>query len=365
MTDRWLVEISGLRLGPLERADIQRMLDSGELRLDDRVCGENSDVWQLAQELFEDDGDQLLCGSAPHTEATGGRQPIGIGNSPDHRWADAHSSPGREPEPQPASTAAMAVASEPMFYIQRDGDEVGPLPLSVMQEFADDALLNPETHVRSEDDAVWTTAEDYGFEFPVVETDRPESVAQESVSSRRDRLRGSAIWIVFAPFFFVLSGGQSLSSLSRRQMVVAVCVLLLVGAVGFHFERTWSQTALTGRITLDGEPLANVLILLTGAATGDSGQGVSSGSGRFRIVTLDGKLKPGEYQVTVRAVPTDGADENAPTVPEQYTLLGLSDVVIEVTETTSTCNIELTSKRRLKRARGYFGGAATGASVLE
>ena len=68
--------------------------------------------------------------------------------------------------------------------------------------------------------------------------------------------------------------------------------------------------------------------------------------------------------VTVYPLSTE-AEDDTPVIPERYTMIGLSDAVIEVTEATSTCDIELSSKRRLKRGGGYFGGSATGASVLE
>ena len=362
MTDRWLVEISGLRLGPLERADIQQMLDSGELRLDDRVCPEDSDDWQLAEYLYDDDGDQLLGDPVSHAQRSVARQPTSLNTGPDHQWDEAPHASGLEPEP--AGTVATAVTREPMFYVQRDGDEVGPLPLSVMHEFSHDGLLNPDTPVRSEDDAAWTTAEEYGFEFPVVEVETPDSVEPKAASAQPDRLRGSALWIVFAPFFFALSAGQTLSTLSRRQMLVTAAVLVAVGAAGVYFGRIWSQTALTGQIRLDGEPLANVVILLTGTETGDSGMGVSGSNGHVRVVTLDGALLPGDYTVTVDPLSTD-ADNDAPEIPERYSIIGLSDAIIEVTEATSTCDIELTSKRRLKRGGGYLSSPATGASVLE
>jgi len=364
MTDRWLVEISGLRLGPLERADIQQMLDSGELRLDDRVCPENSDDWQLAEYLYDDDGDQLLGDPVSHARPSDVRRPMSLHTRPDHEWNEAPHPPDLEPDPEAPGAVATAVTREPMFYVQRDGDEVGPLPLSVMHEFSHDGLLNPDTPVRSEDDAAWTTAEEYGFEFPVVEVETPASVEHRSPSAAPDRLRGSALWIVYAPFFFALSAGQTLSTMSRRQMLMTAVVLVAVGAAGVYLGPIWSQTALVGQIRLDGEPLANVLILLTGTATGDSGTGVSRSNGRFRIVTLDGALVPGDYTVTVHPLEPD-AEGDAPVIPERYTIIGLSDVVIEVTEATSTCDIDLSSKRRLKRGGGYFGGSATGASVLE
>jgi len=365
MTDRWLVEIGGLRLGPLERADVQQMLDSGELRLDDRVCPEDSNTWQLAQDLYDDeDGDQLLGDSDSHVPLNRVRRPVSVGTRSDHQWTGVSRSPDVESQPESASCVATEVTTEPMFYVQRGGDEVGPLPHSVVQEFAHDGLLNADTPVRGEDDAAWSTADEFGFEFPIADVEAPASAAPKVVANRQDRLRGSALWIVFAPFYFVLSAAQSLASLSRRQMLVAAVVLLAVGAVGMHLGRTWSQTAFVGRITLDGEPLANVVILLTGTATGDSGTGVSDDGGRFRVVTLDGNLQPGEYTVTVHPL-TAGPESDTSKIPERYTIIGLSDAVVDVTESTSTCDIELTSQRRLKRGGGYFGGSSAGASVLE
>lgn len=366
MTDRWLVEISGLKLGPLERAEIEQMVNSGEVRLDDPVCAEGSEDWLRASELFANEDDAFLSDD--------GFSPAGQAQQP---AAAARRQPARDVQPATVSQAVVddsrpesgyrdddaAVASEPLeaqFYIQRDGDEVGPLALSVVQDFADDGLLHPDTPVRGEDDAEWTRAADYGFAFP--ESKPAASDADATSGDKGQRVYGGLLWLLFAPYFFLTSGGRSVSGMSRRQIVLAVTVILCVAYAGFHVTEQWSQTALTGVITLDGEPLPGVMIVLAGAYTGDSGTGVSDGSGRFRLVTIDGNLAPGEYQVTVRPLAASQGPD-APTIPERFQMLGRSDVTVEVTETTTSCNIELTTHHRLKRNRGLMGGSSSEASV--
>lgn len=360
MTDRWLVEISGLTLGPLDRADVEQMIDSGEVRLDDRVCAEGSDLWQRASDVFTDEDEVFLAAPEP------------VSQSRTHSAATTSVStdvlpPAREmpppviEEPQPVEQPV----AEPYFYIQRDGDEVGPLTLSALQEFVDDGLLRPETPIRGEDDAEWTTAEDYGFEFPEPEVDESQTESEEqpeAAGATGQRVYGGLLWLVFAPFFFLTSGGRSVSSMSHRQIVVAATIVLLIVYAGYHVARNWSQTALTGTITLDGEPLPDVMIVLNGAATGDSGTGVSNSSGGFRIVTLDGELTPGEYHVTVRRLASADTPDAIP-IPERFQVLGRSDVVVEVSESTTSCDITLTTQHRLRRNQGYVGGSSAEASA--
>ena len=358
MTDRWLVEISGLRLGPLERAEVEEMINSGEIRLDDRVCAEGSDDWRRASHVFADDDDEVfLAAPAPanHQLSSAGPASVSaetVARGTSNRQFDNAAPPAPE-EP-----------TEAYFYIQRDGDEVGPLTLPVLQEFVDDGLLQPETRIRGEDDPDWTTAEQYGFEFPAPEPDvvEPAAATKRTTDDAGQRVYGGLLWLVFAPFYFLTSGSKSMAGLSRRQLAFAAAVVFLVGYAGMYVARNWSQTALRGTITLDGEPLPDVMIVLNGAATGDSGTGISNGSGHFRIVTIDGELAPGEYHVTIRRLASADTPDAVP-IPERFQVLGRSDVVVEVTETTTFCEIALSSKHRLKRNRGFMGGGSAEATV--
>jgi hypothetical protein len=146
--------------------------------------------------------------------------------------------------------------------------------------------------------------------------------------------------------------------------------ILIVGVVAFGWLQSWSQTAMRGVVSLDGQPVADVLVQLTGARTGDSAMGVSDGSGNFRVVTLDGALKPGLYLVTVRPLSEingsrPATDDSATSttesnLPDRYRHLNTTDAAIEIIADRSRYSVELTTQPQT--ASGGFRGGALSAS---
>ena len=115
-------------------------------------------------------------------------------------------------------------------------------------------------------------------------------------------------------------------------------------------------------------------IVTENPGTGDSAMGVSSSNGSFRVVTLDGELKPGLYLVTVRPVSelqgsgrsnaeTSVKPVSDSTLPEHYRHINTTDATIEITAEQSHYAIELTAQRR-SRSVGFRSEAASTSYAL-
>jgi len=156
-------------------------------------------------------------------------------------------------------------------------------------------------------------------------------------------------WLVLAPFYYLANAIHAILSLSPRTLAIGGVTVVVVGSVLFFWFRGWSQTALTGTLTLDGQPVPAVLITLTGMSTGDSAVGLTDSNGRFSARTLDGDLLPGRYHVTVGPLPGDGSDEGQDDpggvrIPTKYKSLGMTDLIIEITPESSDYEVDLTAR---------------------
>lgn len=369
---RWTVRMSGMNLGPLDWDELQSMIGRGEIRLDDEVHRENEETWQTLRDVLpQTGGDALLCDDDPVEPVDfvpAGRrvrhksEPGSVSSETiNHETDDSSDKPQVEDE-------KVAVPLAPQFFIMRCDEEVGPLPRQAIQELADQGSLFANTPVRLEDADKWSTAAAVGIHCSAVD---PASESGSSDATPIDRRPATGIaWLVFAPYYFVTGAARSVAGLDPRRAVKWGVPILIVGIVAFGWLRSWSQTAMRGVVSLDGQPVADVLVQLTGARTGDSAMGMSDSSGNFRVVTLDGDLKPGLYLVTVRPRsevsgnrPSPDGSEASPTesnLPDRYRHLNTTDATIEITADRSRYSVELTTKSQ--SASGGFRSGALSAS---
>jgi hypothetical protein len=92
--------------------------------------------------------------------------------------------------------------------------------------------------------------------------------------------------------------------------------------------------------------------------------GVTDEDGDFRVVTLDGELKPGLYLVTVRPLaevtgnrPTTTGSEaptSEPNLPDRYRHLNTTDAAIEILADQSNYSVELTTQQQ-SPSEGFRG----------
>lgn len=249
-------------------------------------------------------------------------------------------SPPTSPD-RPSAPLPSAI-DEPQYFIQRRSSEEGPLPRSAVQELVSRGELSAETPVRLEWNSRWSSAADLGFAYPDAGLkSQPQNEAAEAGTRTAPEHSSSASvtagvrWGLMAPFFYARSMTTSLRSLSLKHLVL---LLLAGGSVSFAAQRImnrYARTALTGTVVLDGQPLGNVKVTLTGMKSGEVASGIADNSGRFRVLTLNGTLSPGPYRITVQPEAGPGATvphgKGKQIVPARYAVLATSDVTLEVT----------------------------------
>ncbi|MGZ0166734.1 MAG: GYF domain-containing protein [Planctomycetales bacterium] len=372
---RWVVRMSGMNLGPLDWDELQSMIGRGEIRLDDEVQREHEETWQpLRDVLPQNGGDALLCDDDPvepvdfiprqrRDRPKRKRRAAASEVTDQERPASRDKSPAGHPE-----IAENEVPLAPQFFIMQGEDEVGPLPRQAIQELADQGSLFANTPVRLEDAEKWSTAVAVGIHCSAAV---PTDASVDLAAAQDIRIPATGIaWLVFAPYYFVTGAARSVAGLDPRRAAKWAVPILIVGVVAFGWLRSWSQTAMRGVVSLDGQPVADVLVQLAGARTGDSAMGVSDGGGNFRVVTLDGDLKPGLYLVTVRPLSevngnhaaTDGSESSTTEskLPDRYRHLNTTDATIEITADQSRYSVELTTQPQ--NASGGFRDGALSAS---
>ncbi len=366
---RWSVRMSGMNLGPLDWDELQTMLGRGEVRLDDEVQRESETTWQVLRDVLpRSGGDGLLCDDASIESVDFVPRRRRVRSMPDSSEAASRSTGQERADSEDGSPNEREVAADlagplaPQFFIMRGGEEVGPLPRQAIQELADQGSLFADTAVRLEDAETWSTAEAVGFHCSAVD---PANNQTDPIAKLTNQKSASgAMWLIFAPYYFVSGVARMIEDIDPRRAARWSVAILVVGVVTFGWLKSWSQTAMRGVVTLDGQPVANVLVQLAGVQTGDSAMGVTDGDGDFRVVTLDGELKPGLYLVTVRPLSevngnqpaTDGSETSTskPTLPDRYRHLSTTDAAIEILADQSNYFVKLTTRQQ-SASEGFRG----------
>lgn len=376
---RWIVRMSGMNLGPLDWDELGTMIGRGEVRLDDEVQRENESIWQpLRDVLPQSGGDGLLCDddSDEPVDFVPQRRRSGKTSPDEDHDSDRAESPAENPfdEGQDADddSAEMEVPLAPQFFIKRGDEEVGPLPRQAIQELANEGSILTNTPVRLEEAEQWSTAAAVGFHCQAA---APAASHTDAAADSNATQRATGIlWIVFAPYYFVSGVAATIEKVDPRQAAKWGAAIVVAGVLAFGWFRSWSQTAMRGVVTLDGQPVSDVLVHLAGASTGDSAMGVSDGNGNFRVVTLDGELKPGLYLVTVRPLSEVSGNRSANAepvnvpaaesdIPDRYRHINTTDAAVEITPEKSRYTVELTSEP-VSNARGFRGGNGASARSL-
>ncbi len=375
---RWVVRMSGMNLGPLDWDELQTMISRGEVRLDDEVQRENEATWQpLRDVLPQSGGDGLLCDddSDEPVDFVPQRRRSSKISEQRARSSKRAESPAEnsfdEVQDADDDSAEMEVPLAPQFFIKRGDEEVGPLPRQAIQELANDGSVLANTPVRLEDAEKWSTAAAVGFHCQAAVP--TGSQVDSSVDSKAKHRATGILWIVFAPYYFVSGVAATVEKIDRRRAAKWGAAIVIAGFLAFGWFRSWSQTAMRGVVTVDGQPVSEALIQLTGAGTGDSAMGVSDGNGNFRVVTLDGELKPGLYLVTVRPLsevsgnrPAHAVDVPTATsdIPDRYRHINTTDAAIEITSEKSSYTVALTSEP-VSNAQGFRGRNGASARSLQ
>ena len=344
----WQIQLAGLELGPMPWDELKEMVQTGQAQLTDPVRSTGSSEWRPVSEVLE--LDEVSEANADFATSETGN---GLAGEPGESSSTLDSN---EPEETPNSSEPV-LDGDPQFFVMIDETESGPVPLESLQQLALEYRIGADTLVREEDESEWMAAGSLPIdipppveargEMPPEETTKPN--CEPSSATPDQQLIAKLSWLVLAPFYYLANAIHAILSLSPRTLAIGGVTVVVVGSVLFFWFRGWSQTALTGTLTLDGQPVPAVLITLTGMSTGDSAVGLTDSNGRFSARTLDGDLLPGRYHVTVGPLPGDGSDEGQDDpggvrIPTKYKSLGMTDLIIEITPESSDYEVDLTAR---------------------
>ena len=376
---RWIVRMGGVNLGPLDWDELQTMISRGEIRLDDEVQREHESSWQVLCDVLTQSGsDGLLCDDSPAApvDFVPARRRVQQESATAEDSLDTKESQSTTSSDVVSESANKLVPADvplaPQFVIMRGDEEVGPLPRQAIQELADDGSILSDTPVRLEEAEQWSTAAAVGFHCQAAEL--TGSQIDSTVDLKVKHRATGILWLAFAPYYFVSGVAGTIEEIDPSRAAKWGAAIVVVGFLAFGWFRSWSQTAMSGVVTVDGQPVSEALIQLTGASTGDSAMGVSDGNGNFRVVTLDGELKPGLYLATVRPLSEvsgnnfmheEPVDVPAATsdIPDRYRHINTTDASVEITSGKSRYAVALTSEP-VSDARGFLGRSGTSARSL-
>lgn len=355
-SELWRIQLAGVELGPMPWDELYKMVDSGQAQLADPVRSTESPDWRplsevIAAEPMSDSSTPLLplplAKMEPAVGMEGAGTPPAI-TDPNHADSDLPGSHENQTEPLPVA---------PQYFVMLGETETGPVPLDTLQQLALERRLTGVTRVRREDESEWSVAGGLGIAFPPPQEVFDEPPTEELTKPGRApspetparKLWTRLAWLVISPIYNTANAVRAVLSLSPKTMAISGVVLVVGGSLLLTWVRGWSQTALSGILTLDGKPLPAVVVTLTGMTTGDSAVGVTDGDGRFSAITLDGDLVPGNYHVSVSELPDSELgqlkDEPVRTrIPVKYQSLGTTDMIIEVMPDQSDYDIPLTTK---------------------
>lgn len=343
----WQIQLAGLELGPMPWNELNEMVETGQAQPTDPVRSSSSPEWRPFSEV-------VATGSSAPSSAISEKplpqDPSSL-NAPDEASSNSDSvgqGTGPDPKHEPAFDADL------QFFVMLGETETGPVPLEVLQQLALEYRLTGVTLVREESETEWTPAGALPIDFPPPVEVQAEQQPEEKTEPKREQppatplqqFRVKLTWLLLSPIYYLANGLRVIASLSPRTLAVGGVAAVILGSVAFFWFRGWSQTALTGTLTMDGEPVPSMLVTLTGMSTGDSAVGFTDSNGRFSARTLDGDLLPGRYHVTVEELPGADSDQakeekSRPQIPRKFESLGTTDIIIEVTPESSSVAIAL------------------------
>ncbi len=350
--EQWFVDLAGVRLGPLDRAGLLEMYESGNLRADDRIQPVGLTIWEPLRTLWTNQPGHNADSSLGDDYLPPSRHSATLDDSSEEAFAAV------QLDELDVSQTSSSEALPQFFFIINDR-EVGPVLFDTLQELADEQEIDRTTHIRAEASSVWMTAKELGVRFPVItrdpaapkpravpipkqsehqaapqvqctQTPSPNTTPTDKANSNNgySSILGGLMWAIFAPFHYLSAVAASIGNVRRTQAITCLATALVMGAWIHSLYWNWSTTAVTGTIRIGEQPLPAVLVTLTNMLTGETAIGFTNSSGAFSVKTLSGKLSPGTYRVTV-ARPSEYESADLPELPRPYQALATSNLDIE------------------------------------
>jgi hypothetical protein len=134
-----------------------------------------------------------------------------------------------------------------------------------------------------------------------------------------------------------------------RKFCVVMCSVMVLGVLGCNGESGPRYIPVTGKVTLDGEPLTGGTVYFFPENEGQSSYGGITKDGTYELYCVDqAGAVMGQHRVSVEGpqpVSEPNAKQPENPVPERYTKPETSEIIKEVKDVEkNVIDIELTSK---------------------
>ena len=334
----WFVRLAGLELGPMPWAELSLMVQRGELTEIDEVRWSKQRLWRPAVEA-----DGLFGAQAKDAESP-------TDDSPEQRPAESHGADIPKPATETGSHDSDDQSATVEFEFAEFESEDGSLDSSSQDEKSladtttdlldetatsantfklsappiDDSenqspILSDEEE-KSGDDAEWRLADLPAEQANIIQDDEspvptltanslpplpvplplkatPEAIPQASPPINIPKVGRSDSWLdvvyenVLEP---VLTRVPILQTWPGVAAVVAAVLLMF-----FMMDESYEGAAVSGKVTLNGQPVSDATISFTDLKNGFGASAIVGPDGTFEVVTLKGGMKPGAYSVAI------------------------------------------------------------------
>ncbi len=334
----WFVRLVGLELGPMPWAELSLMVQRGELTETDEVRWSRQLLWRPAVEA-----DGLFCvkvkdADLPAQESTVQRPAESRAAGIPELTAESGS---HDSDDQSATVkfefSDLESKDGSLDSSMHDGKSLADTATDLLNEMATSAktfrLSEPpiddsenqapvlsSNEEQSGDDAAWRLEDSSTEEAAAIQEEEPsvsaltgnslsplsvppplkaspQTIPQTSPPINIPKVGRSDSWLdvvyenVLEP---VLTRVPILQTWPGVAAVVAVVLLMF-----FMMSPSYEGAAVSGKVTLNGQPLTDATISFTDLKNGFGASAIVGSDGTFEVVTLKGGMKPGMYSVAI------------------------------------------------------------------
>lgn len=289
----WFARLAGLELGPMPWSELSLMVQRGELTKTDEVRWSRQRLWRPASEadgLFE--------------------SKVGDVESADQEVAASHAGDASEPAVEPGnydSDDRSATIEFEFAEFDSEDSEVETPSLNIKRDQGSNAA---EWQL---EDAQAELADEIGASEPLVPSlaantlpplpvppplkATPQAIPQSSPPINIPKVGRSDSWLdvvyhnILEPILIRVPILQTWPGVAA---VIAAVLLMF-----FMMGSTYEGAAVSGKVTLNGQPLSDATISFTDLKNGFGASAIVGPDGTFEVITLKGGMKPGTYNVAV------------------------------------------------------------------
>lgn len=334
----WFVRLAGLELGPMPWAELSLMVQRGELTETDEVRWSKQRLWRPAVEADGLFGAQVKAAESPAQD------------SAEQRPAESHSADIPKPATETGSHDSDDQSATVEFEFAEFESEDGSLDSSTHDEKSladtttdlldetatsantfelsappidgseDQAPILSGNEEQGGDDAEWRLTDLPTEQADIIQDDEPpvpaltgnslpplpvppplkptpQAIPQASPPISIPKVGRSDSWLdvvydnVLEP---VLTRVPILQTWPGVAAVVAAVLLMF-----FMMGESYEGAAVSGKVTLNGQPVTDATISFTDLKNGFGASAIVGLDGTFEVVTLKGGMQPGTYSVAI------------------------------------------------------------------